>query len=110
MPDINVAYNWEVSMCNAPNIGYSQAYRQGQTVNGITYYDCSSFQSAALTAAGFFETNPWFTTFSMGQMLDDIRLASECKVPVKFYGKAGGIVPSAHEIIDNVRNFAGGII
>ena len=47
---------------------------------------------------------------SMGQMIDDIRLASECKVPVKFYGKAGGIVPSAHEIIDNVRNFAGGII
>ena len=47
---------------------------------------------------------------SMGQMLDDIILASECKVPVKFYGKAGGIVPSAHEIIDNVRNFAGGII
>lgn len=71
MPDINVAYNWEVSMCNAPNIGYSQAYRQGQTVNGITYYDCSSFQSAALTAAGFFDTNPWFTTFSMGQILED---------------------------------------
>ena len=69
MPDINVAYNWEVSMCNAPNIGYSQAYRQGQTVNGITYYDCSSFQSAALTAAGFFDTNPWFTTFSMGRLV-----------------------------------------
>ena len=47
---------------------------------------------------------------SMGQMVDDIKLACECKVPVKFYGKAGGIVPSAHEIVDNVRNFAGGII
>lgn len=71
MPDINVAYNWEISMCEAPNVGYSQTYREGQTVNGITYYDCSSFQSAALTAAGFFTANPWFTTFSMGQMLLD---------------------------------------
>ena len=47
---------------------------------------------------------------SMGQMLDDIKLASECKVPVKFYGKAGGLVPTSHEIIDNVRGFAGGLI
>ena len=47
---------------------------------------------------------------SMGQMVDDIKLACECKVPVKFYGKAGGLVPTSHEIIDNVRGFAGGII
>ena len=47
---------------------------------------------------------------SMGQMVDDIKLAYECKVPVKFYGKAGGLVPTSHEIIDNVRGFAGGII
>ena len=47
---------------------------------------------------------------SMGQMIDDIKLACECKVPVKFYGKAGGLVPTSHEIIDNVRGFAGGII
>ena len=47
---------------------------------------------------------------SMGQMVDDIKLAIECEVPVKFYGKAGGLVPTAHEIIDNVRGFAGGLI
>ncbi|MEI0563868.1 3-methyl-2-oxobutanoate dehydrogenase subunit VorB [Brachyspira pulli] len=47
---------------------------------------------------------------SMGQMVDDIKLACECKVPVKFYGKAGGLVPTSYEIIDNVRGFAGGII
>ena len=47
---------------------------------------------------------------SMGQMVDDIKLACECKVPVKFYGKVGGLVPTSHEIIDNVRGFAGGII
>ena len=62
MPNINVAYQWAVNACNAPNIGYSQQYRRGQTVNGITYYDCSSFISKALTEAGFFSINPWFTT------------------------------------------------
>ena len=47
---------------------------------------------------------------SMGQMIDDIKLACECKVPVKFFGKAGGIVPTSHEIIEHIREFAGGIL
>lgn len=43
MPDINAAYTWAVNCCNLPNVGYSNIYRNQQTVNGITYYDCSSF-------------------------------------------------------------------
>lgn len=35
--------NWCIEKCNEPNIGYSQQYREEQTVGGITYYDCSSF-------------------------------------------------------------------
>ena len=35
--------NWCIEKCNSPNVGYSQQYREEQTVNGITYYDCSSF-------------------------------------------------------------------
>lgn len=53
MPDINKAYTWAVQTCNAPNIGYSQPYRNQQTVNGITYYDCSSFINYTLLAGGF---------------------------------------------------------
>lgn len=69
MSDINRAYTWAIQTCNAPNIGYSQAYRNAQTVNGITYYDCSSFINYALLAGGF-ETpnyapnNNAFTTFT----------------------------------------------
>ena len=47
---------------------------------------------------------------SMGQMIDDIKLACECKVPVKFFGKAGGIVPTSHEIIEHIKEFVGGIL
>lgn len=53
MPDINKAYSWAVNTCNAPNVGYSQTYRNQRTVNGITYYDCSSFINYALLAGGF---------------------------------------------------------
>ena len=69
MPDINRAYSWAIQTCNAPNVGYSQSYRNQQTVGGITYYDCSSFINYALLAGGF-ETpsyapnNNAFTTYS----------------------------------------------
>jgi 2-oxoisovalerate ferredoxin oxidoreductase alpha subunit len=35
---------------------------------------------------------------SNGQMLEDVRLAVEGKVPVDFYGRAGGNVPSVEEV------------
>lgn len=69
MPDINKAYSWAVATCNAPNVGYSQTYRNAQTVGGVTYYDCSSFINYALLAGGF-ETPSYapkynaFTTYS----------------------------------------------
>lgn len=53
MPDINQAYAWAIQKCNQDNIGYSQAYRNQQTVNGITYYDCSSFINYALLSGGW---------------------------------------------------------
>lgn len=53
MPDINISYQWGINTCNAPNIGYSQTYRNQRTVNGITYYDCSSFIWYALMAGGW---------------------------------------------------------
>ena len=53
MSNINTAWNWSVNTCNLPNVGYSQEYREGQTHNGIVYYDCSSFIYYALKNAGF---------------------------------------------------------
>lgn len=40
---------------------------------------------------------------SMGQMVEDIKLACECKAPVYFTGRTGGIIPTASEIIDKVH-------
>ena len=36
---------------------------------------------------------------SMGQMIEDIRLATECKKPVSLCNRAGGIIPSPEEVL-----------
>jgi 2-oxoglutarate ferredoxin oxidoreductase subunit alpha len=44
---------------------------------------------------------------SMGQMLEDIRLATSCGKPVHFYGRQGGLVPSPEEVADEVKRLLG---
>jgi pyruvate/2-oxoacid:ferredoxin oxidoreductase alpha subunit len=43
---------------------------------------------------------------STGQMVDDVRLALNGRRPVEFYGRCGGVVPSAEEILDFVAGIA----
>ena len=38
-----------------------------------------------------------------GQMLDDVRLAVNGKVPVEFYNRMGGVVPTTEEIVEQAR-------
>lgn len=40
---------------------------------------------------------------SMGQMVEDVRLAVEGRLPVHFYGRAGGMSPSPVEISDKAK-------
>ncbi|MEZ7891973.1 MAG: 3-methyl-2-oxobutanoate dehydrogenase subunit VorB [Candidatus Wallbacteria bacterium] len=40
---------------------------------------------------------------SMGQMVEDVRLAVNGKKPVEFYGRTGGVVPSSNEVFDNFK-------
>jgi 2-oxoglutarate ferredoxin oxidoreductase subunit alpha len=43
---------------------------------------------------------------SMGQMVDDVRLAVDGKKPVHFFGRTGGIVPTVREIMTQVETLA----
>jgi len=40
---------------------------------------------------------------SYGQMVDDVRLALDCRLPVDFFGRAGGGIPSEEEIIKKIK-------
>ncbi|MBQ8301600.1 MAG: 3-methyl-2-oxobutanoate dehydrogenase subunit beta, partial [Clostridia bacterium] len=41
---------------------------------------------------------------STGQMVEDIKLACECKVPVYFCGRTGGIIPTPDEVVQKVKD------
>lgn len=45
---------------------------------------------------------------SLGQMIDDVKLACECKLPVDFYGRSGGMIPSPSEIANKAKELIGG--
>lgn len=45
---------------------------------------------------------------SMGQMIEDIRLAENCKKPVVLCNRAGGMIPTPEQIIETVKNMQGG--
>ncbi len=41
---------------------------------------------------------------SAGQMVEDVRLAVNGKVPVEYYGRMGGIVPAPDEVVEALKN------
>jgi len=40
---------------------------------------------------------------SAGQMIEDIQLAVECNIPVKHFGRMGGIIPSPEEVVEAIE-------
>ena len=46
---------------------------------------------------------------SMGQMIEDVRLAVDGKTPVDFYGRTGGMIPSPEEIVEKLEAMTGGV-
>jgi 2-oxoglutarate ferredoxin oxidoreductase subunit alpha len=46
---------------------------------------------------------------SMGQMIDDVRLATKCKKPVLFSGRTGGMVHTPEEVLEKIEEAAKGV-
>ena len=41
-----------------------------------------------------------------GQMVEDVKLAVECKIPVEHYGRLGGIVPTPDEVLNELKKLS----
>lgn len=54
---------------------------------------------AAKTAKAFISVE-----LSMGQMIEDVKLASECRVPVTLCNRAGGMIPSPEQVFEAIKN------
>jgi 2-oxoglutarate ferredoxin oxidoreductase subunit alpha len=62
------------------------------------------FKKAARTAKAFLAVE-----MSMGQMVEDVKLSTEFKRPVHFYGRTGGIIPEPEEVLAQIKKLAGGL-
>ena len=68
------------------------------------------FPNAPIQAAAK-KTKAFLTAeMSMGQMVDDVRLAVNGEKPVYFYGRTGGMIPTPAEILSQIEKIAGGVI
>ena len=45
----------------------------------------------------------------MGQMIEDIKLYTQCKKPVALCNRCGGMIPSPDEVLEAIRNAAKGV-
>lgn len=43
---------------------------------------------------------------SMGQMVEDVKLATECRTPVHFFGRTGGMIPSPVDVLAKIEELA----
>jgi len=41
---------------------------------------------------------------SAGQMIEDVRLATHCRLPITFFGRMGGMVPLPEDILEQIEN------
>ena len=46
---------------------------------------------------------------NMGQMIEDVRLASECKVPAYLCNRVGGMIPSPDQVLAKIKEIDGGV-
>ena len=42
----------------------------------------------------------------MGQMIEDVRLATECRAPVLLCNRVGGMIPSPEQVLEAIVNAA----
>lgn len=46
---------------------------------------------------------------SMGQMIEDVKLATDCKVPVTLCNRVGGMIPSPEQVLEAIIEADGGV-
>lgn len=79
-----------------------QARRQGIRAGLFRPITLWPFPSAALLAIARHCQSVFVVEMSTGQMVEDVRLTLDGRVPVEFYSRVGGNVPMAEEILARV--------
>ena len=85
----------------------AEARRQGVKVGLVRPVTLWPFPEKALKKAAAHCRKFLSVELSMGQMIDDIRLAIECSRPVELCNRAGGVIPSPEEVLAKILKMGG---
>lgn len=85
---------------NAINEARKQGIKVG-LIRPITLwpFPVAPFEKAAERVERFISVE-----LSMGQMIEDIKLAVKCKKPVELCNRAGGMIPSPEQVLEAIKN------
>ncbi len=80
----------------------NEARRQGIKVGLIRPITLWPFPKAPFKKAAEKVKSIISVELSMGQMIEDVRLATECKVPVTLCNRVGGMIPSPEQVLQAI--------
>jgi 2-oxoglutarate ferredoxin oxidoreductase subunit alpha len=84
------------------------ARAEGIRVGLLRPVSLSPFPYAAVAEAARSAQAALVVEMNTGQMLADIQMATQGRLPVEFYGRLGGTVPFPDEILNEIRRVASG--
>ncbi len=103
---ILVAYGITSRICKSAISMARQAGIRAGLIRPITLWP---FPKKALKAAAETAKHLLVVELNMGQMVDDVKIATECTRPVSFFGRTGGMMPTAEEVLAEIIKINGGI-
>ncbi|MBQ2931684.1 MAG: 3-methyl-2-oxobutanoate dehydrogenase subunit VorB [Clostridia bacterium] len=86
----------------------NEARKQGIKVGLIRPITLWPFPKAPYKAAAEKVKEVISVELNMGQMIEDVKLATECKVPVTLCNRAGGMIPSPEQVLEAIKKAAKG--
>ena len=87
----------------------AQARKEGIRVGLIRPITLWPFPKAALRKAADQVKSFVCVELNMGQMIEDVRLATECTRPVSLCNRAGGMIPSPDQVLESIRSAQKGV-
>ena len=101
-----VAYGITSRICKS---AIEKARAEGIKVGLIRPITLWPYPKAALAKAADTAKHFLVVELNMGQMVDDVKVATECRRPVSFFGRTGGMLPTADDVLAEIRKINGGI-
>lgn len=81
----------------------NKARKEGIKVGLVRPITLWPFPTDAVNRAADKAKNLLVVEMSMGQMVEDVRLTVEGRVPVSFYGRTGGMVPTPEAVLEEIK-------